>query len=389
MDLKEIRKENELVDLFCNLAEIPSPSLKEKNVSDYILKFCSENNIDAKYDSYENVYINIPATDPSKQSILLSSHMDVIGDDSPVKTYVDEENQIHAEGRTLGADDKAGVANALYFAKYLANTPDIKHGGLEIVFTRDEESGMSGIHNLDFSLIHSKYALVLDSDSLGQFMTSGASYTLATISVHSFKGGHSGIDIGDKTRENAAKLIADLLSDLPQGVFHADENGDVITSCNLGGIEAGKLSVTNIINIDAKATYSIRSSSREYEEELKNLMKYQVEDFNQRYKDTAKAEIIFEQHLPPFEKSWDNYIPQMFEAAANAYGVKAETGSFHAGAETHIYANHLNGNGDKFVPFLVGLADVHNMHSAEENVSYPSMIKGQEILRKFFEDFNK
>ena len=34
MEINDLRKENELVNLFCNLAEIPSPSLKEKNVSD-------------------------------------------------------------------------------------------------------------------------------------------------------------------------------------------------------------------------------------------------------------------------------------------------------------------------------------------------------------------
>ena len=30
MDLKEIRKESELINLFCSLAEIPSPSLHEE-----------------------------------------------------------------------------------------------------------------------------------------------------------------------------------------------------------------------------------------------------------------------------------------------------------------------------------------------------------------------
>ena len=140
MDLSKIRKENEPVDLFCNLAEIPSPSLKEENVANWIKKYCDENNIPCELDSYHNVYINIPATDSTKPSLLLSSHMDVIGDDSPVKPYLDGD-LIRAEGRTLGADDKAGVANALYLAKTVANS-DIKHGGLEVVFTRDEESGM-------------------------------------------------------------------------------------------------------------------------------------------------------------------------------------------------------------------------------------------------------
>ena len=389
MNIEEIRKKYGLIDLFCSLAEIPSPSLKERAVAEYIKSICDENNVYCEFDDYENVYIYIPPTGEGKEPLLLSSHMDVIGDDSPVKTYLDDEGLIHAEGRTLGADDKAGVANALYFALWLAKS-EVKHGGLELVFTRDEESGMSGIRHLDTSKLKSKYALVLDSDSLGQFMTSGASYTLAMIDIHTFRGGHSGIDIADETRENAAKLIADLVSELPQGVFYSDEvDHHVVTSCNIGGIQSGNVNVTNIINQDAKVTYSIRSSSREKEEELKELMSFQVNDFNNVYQNIAHAELKFEEHLPPFEKGWDNFVPQIFEIAAKAVGVEPEIGSFHAGAETHIYANSYNSKNEKMLPFLVGLADVHNMHCKEENVCYKSMLKGQEILRKFFEEFNK
>ncbi len=386
MSLDNIRKEYELVDLFCNLAEIPSPSLKEKNVSDWILDYCKKNNIPAKYDDYENIYINIPATDSSKQPIMLSSHMDVIGDNSPVKPYL-EGDLIHAEGRTLGADDKAGVANALFLAKYVANS-DMKHGGLELTFTRDEEHGMSGIKHVDFSKIQSKYVLVCDSDSLGQFMTSGASYTLATIEVHSAKGGHSGIDIGDKTRANAAKLIAEIVADFPQGVYK-EEGGKVITSCNIGGIISGDVEVTNLINIYGKATYSIRSSSRKYEEELKNIMKSKIDEFNQKYEGIAKADLTFEEHLPPFEKVDDDYVPAIFEKVSKKCGVTPEISSFHAGAETHIYANNKNAKGEKFAPYLLGLATVCNMHSKEEYLDYKTLLKGQEIIREFFEEYNK
>ena len=389
MNLAEVRKEYGLIDLFCNLAEIPSPSLSEEKVANYIKSVCDENNIDCVLDDYGNVYINIPPTDNSKEYLLLSSHMDVIGDDSPVKTYLDDEGLIHAEGRTLGADDKAGVANALYFALWLAKS-DLKHGGLELVFTRDEESGMSGIKHFNMSKLNSKFALVLDSDSLGQFMTSGASYTLVNLDLHSFKGGHSGIDIADPTRENASKLIADLVSVLPQGVFYSDETDHhVVTSCNIGGIQTGDINVTNIINQDAKVTYSIRSSSREKEQELKDLMKFHVDHFNEEFGDVAHAELTFKEHMPPFEKGDNDEIPELFAKCAKAVGVEPEVGSFHAGAETHIYANSYNSKNEKILPFLVGLADVHNMHCKEENVCYKSMLKGQDVLRKFFEEFNK
>ena len=384
MPINEIRKEYELINLFCTLAEIPSPSMQEEKVIDWLRNYCINNSLEYRIDNYKNVIITIPATDNKKSPLLLSAHMDVIGDDSPVETYLDGD-LIRAKGRTLGADDKAGLANALYFATQLAKS-DKPHGKLELVFTRDEENGASGIRNIEFNKLDSKYVLVLDSDSLGQLMTSGASYTTVKIHVTSFKGGHSGIDIADSTRENAAKLIADIVANLPQGVYYS-ENGEVITSCNIGGISSGNLNVTNIINTTADASYSIRSSSRQMEEELKERMLFEIDDFNKQYEGIAKAEITFEEHLPPFEKADDDYIPILFEAIAKKTGITPQISSFHAGAETHIYANRTNSKGEKFLPYLVGLADVHNMHSVDENVDYKSIIKGQELLQEFYKAY--
>lgn len=386
MDIKEVRAQFPLVDLFCTLAEIPSPSLHEENVSAKILEICAENKIHAEKDSYGNVYVNIPATENSKKPLLLSAHMDVIGDDSPVVTYLDGD-LIRAQGRTLGADDKAGVANALFFALNL-NKSDMKHGGLELFFTRDEESGMSGIRNADFNKINSKYILVCDSDSLGQFEVAGASYTLVTINLKTFKGGHSGIDIGDKTRFNSGKLLAELVNNMPQGVYF-EENGFVVTSCNLGGMTAGNPKVTNIINQEGLVTYSIRSSSRAKENELHEIMINCVNEFNKKYSGSAEAKIEFAEHLPPFEASGDDYMPNVFVEAGKNTGVDVKVSSFHAGAETHIYANKNNKNGEKFSPFLIGLATVCNMHCKEEYLDYKTLLKGQELFTEAFKIYNR
>lgn len=416
-NLEQLRKENEVLDIFCNLVTIPSPSLKEEKVSAWILDFCKQNGINAKLDNYGNVYINVPATDSTKEPIMLSSHMDVVGDDSPIRPYADEEGFIHAEGRTLGADDKVGVACALMLAKELTNGQsnllnNLSHGGLEITFTRDEETGMSGIEHVDFGKILSKYVLVCDADKLGQLQISGASYTNAKITVHGLKGGHSGIDIGDDTRLNAAKLTAELLAEFPQGVFYKDETG-VITSCNLGAIVAGgiqnsvasivekgiktndyiteimKKTSTNIINVLGMASYSIRSASIAKEEALKTLMVSIVEKFNHKYEGLAKAEIEFEVHLPPFEKAQDDRIEKVHTEACKAAGIENDISSFHAGAETHIYCQHKNSKGETFMPTLLGLADVYNMHSAAEKVDYKTLLKGYEVIRNTFIEFNK
>ena len=387
MNISELRESNELVNLFCTLAEIPSPSLQEEKVIEWICNYCKENKLIHETDDYKNVYIKIPATDPTKDSVLLSAHMDVIGDDSPIIAKLDGD-LIKANDRTLGADDKAGVTNALYFAKELNKRTDLAHGGLEILFTRDEESGMTGIKHADFNRINSKYVLVLDSDSLGQCLVSGASYVMVDLKVNAPKGGHSGNDIGDETRENAAKLIADIISDMPQGVFFS-ENGQVVTSCNLGGICAGDVEVTNVINTDAHATYSIRSSRKDKENELIQTMQEVVDAFNKKHQGIATATITFTEKMPMFEKNEDEYLPILFEAVARKVGLEPEISSFHAGAETHIYANKTNAKGEKFSPYLLGLATVCNMHSAREYVDYKSMLKGQELLQALFEAYNK
>ena len=410
MDLTQLRKENEVLDIFCNLVSIPSPSLKEEKVIEWILKFCGENGISARTDAYGNVYIKVPATDSSKEPLMLSSHMDVVGDDSPINLLFDGQF-IKADGRTLGADDKVGVACALTLAKGVNEGLIAPHGGLEITFTRDEETGMSGVEHVEFGKIESKYILVCDADKLGQLQISGASYTNAKITVKGLKGGHSGIDIGDETRLNAAKLIAELLAEFPQGAYYKDETG-VITSCNLGAIVAGgvqnsiaslvekgvktndyiteifKKTSTNIINVLGMASYSIRSASVEKENELKALMQSIVDKFNKKYEGLAIAEIEFEVHLLPFEKADDDRIEIAHTKACERAGIQNKIESFHAGAETHIYCHNKNAKGETFMPSLLGLADVYNMHSAAEKVDYQTPLKGYEVIKNTFEEFN-
>ena len=409
MSLENLRKENEILDIFCELVQIPSPSLKEYKVIEWIKSFCENNSINYRQDDYGNIYISIPATDETKEPIMISAHMDVVGDDSPIELEFDGQF-IKAHGRTLGADDKVGVACGLLLAKEIFQS-NTSHGGLEVTFTRDEETGMSGAEHLEFDKMNSKYVLVCDADKLGQLQVSGASYTNAKITVKSFKGGHSGIDIGDESRLNAAKLIAELLAEFPQGAYYKDETG-VITSCNLGALVAGgiqnsvasivekgiktnnyideimKKTSTNIINILGMASYSIRSASKVKEQELKDLMLSIVNKFNQKYSGLAKADIEFEVHLLPFERVEDDKIEKAFAKGAKKADVDFEISSFHAGAETHIYCQKQNNKAETFAPFLLGLADIYNMHSAEEKVDYNTILKGYEILKNTFIEFN-
>ena len=410
--MNELRKNYKLIDLFCTLAEIPSPSKKEEKVINKILEIFQQEGINAKTDECGNVHAFIPATDNTKKSLLLSSHMDVVGDDSPINIKLNGNILETDKTRTLGADDKAGVAGAIMLASEIVKDKSIKHGGLEIIFTRDEEQNMTGIHNVKMNEINSEYVLVMDADKLGQVQIAGASYTNLTVKVTALKGGHSGIDIDDKTRLNAAKLIAELVNEIPQGVYKKDEFG-VITSINLGVIAGGGIetainnikesdmksnqyqdyiiekAVTNVINTKAGAAYSIRSSNREYENNLINEIKVIVDNFNKKYEGLAVAEVESKMKLPPFEKSNDETLINVAKEAGQNINLQLDISSFHAGAETHIYANNKNKHGIMLKPTLIGLADVYNMHSADEQIDWKTYLKGYEFLKEFFKVFNK
>ena len=410
--MNNIRKEHKLIDIFCTLAQIPSPSLKEEKVIEKILSIFEENGIKASKDDYGNVKAKIPATDSTKKPLLLSSHMDVVGDDSLVNIRLNGNIIETDKTRTLGADDKAGVAAAIMLAIELAKNKELKHGGLEIVFTRDEEQNMTGIHNLKMEELEAEHVLVMDADKLGQVQIAGADYTKLTLFVEGLKGGHSGIDIDDTTRLNAAKLVAELVNEIPQGVYKKDEYG-VVTSINLGVIIGGGIetaidnikcsdiksnkyqneilekAITNVINTKAGATYSIRSSSRKYENELIKEIESIVDNFNKKYSELALAKIETAEHLPPFEKSDDETMINVAKEASKNLNIDIEISSFHAGAETHIYANKENKYGTKFKPVLIGVADISNMHSSNEQMDYTSYLKGYELVKEIFKVYNK
>ena len=390
-----------LILLFYTLVQIPSPSLKEAPVADKIIEVLSESGIEAHKDNYGNVIAILDANTEGKKTVLLSSHMDVVGDDSPVNVVEKDGYLMTDKTRTLGADDKAGVAAAITLVKEIKEK-NISHGKIEMVFTRDEENGLTGANNLDFSQFESEYVIVIDADKTGDILTSGASFVKLNLAVNTYKGGHSGNDIDDKTRLNAVKLIAELMNSIPQGVYYKNKTG-VITSINAGAILGGGVensikdfhsekeiiehAMTNLINTDAYAIYSLRSADRKKEEELINKVKKFVDKFNKKYNGLAKADLKVEYHMKAFEKADDETLIKAARKAGQKTGLKINEGSFHAGAETHIYANKQNKYGKTFKPVLLGVADIYGMHSKDEKMDVESYKKGYEFLKQLYLEF--
>ena len=109
--------------------------------------------------------------------------------DYPYLQQLTGQDIITASGRTLlGADDKAGVAIIMELANYLVQHPEIKHGGIRLLFTPDEEVGRGTAH-VDLKKLGAQYAYTLDGGERGSledetFSADGIQVKITGVSAH-------------------------------------------------------------------------------------------------------------------------------------------------------------------------------------------------------------
>ena len=223
-------------DCFAEVNKIPRPSKKEKKMIAFLKAFGEGLGLPTKVDETGNVCISKPATPgyENSKTVILQSHMDMVCEknkdkdfdfeNDAIETYVDGE-WLKANGTTLGADDGIGVAMQMAILK----SNDIEHGPIECVFTRDEETGLTGAMGMKSDFMTGDYLINLDSEDEGQIFVScaGGVRTTATypfptedmpegyftfrVGVKGLTGGHSGDDI-NKKRGNANKILVRFLN---------------------------------------------------------------------------------------------------------------------------------------------------------------------------------
>lgn len=235
-------------EYFEKICSIPHGSGNIKKISDYLVTFAKERNLDYIQDDSGNVIIYKEGTKgyENSPSLIIQGHMDMVCEktsDSDINFDKDglllarTDEYIYAEGTTLGGDDGIAVAYALA----ILDSEDIAHPPLEVVITVDEEIGMLGAAALDCSGLKSKLMLNLDSEDEGQLLVSCAggatvtckyiapvqpvkpmhdglgrgfldedNYMRVKLSVSGITGGHSGIEI-NKQGANADKILGRAL----------------------------------------------------------------------------------------------------------------------------------------------------------------------------------
>ena len=210
---------------FNQLSQYPRQSKREGQVRDFVCRWAASHGFTVAVDRCGNCIIRIPAARGRQRSpmLALQAHFDMVAEknvghvhdfsrDPIVPRY--EGDWVFAPNTTLGADNGIGIALAMA----LVEDPLVAHPQLELVFTTDEETGLTGAAGLDAHAIASHYLLNLDSEDDASLITGcagglnisfnkkyecAAAHTVALhdsakvyrFVLHGFHGGHSGVDI--------------------------------------------------------------------------------------------------------------------------------------------------------------------------------------------------
>lgn len=286
-DLKPAR----VFEQFAKINQIPRPSKHEEQMIEYLKEFGKSHNLETEVDKTGNVIIRKPATPgfEDREIIILQSHMDMVCDKlvdheidftkDAIQTYIDGE-WMKAKGTTLGADDGIGCAIELA----ILDSEDIEHGPVECVFTRDEETGLTGAHGMEAGFMKGNMLINLDSEDEGQIFVScaggqtiraafdfqreeaPAGYFFLKLGIKGLNGGHSGDDI-DKKRANAIKILARFL----YMEIEKQEEG-----IRLASFDSGKMH--NAIPRDGQVVFAVKNDVKEQVRVDWNVFAAEVED---------------------------------------------------------------------------------------------------------------
>jgi dipeptidase D len=220
---------------FDRILGIPRGSREEDAMRAYVLEIAAGKGLEYDVDAAGNVVIRKPGSPGHEDApvTILQSHLDMVNEKNsdvehdfgrdPIRPEQDGE-WLTARGTTLGSDNGIGVAAMLA----LLEAEDLGHGPLELLFTVDEESGLTGAAQLDGSLLRGRQLLNLDTEeedavTVGCAGGGDSHLTLpvtreappagtraVSLALRGLKGGHSGIDISLQ-RGNAVRLLARII----------------------------------------------------------------------------------------------------------------------------------------------------------------------------------
>jgi len=234
------------VDLFLELCTIPSPSGKERAVADRVGRALSDLGLDWDEDDAAarlegdtgNIYCRIPPTSGAGgMPIFLCAHTDTVPPIAAIEPVVGEDGVIRNDaGTILGCDNKAAVVVMLEAARRVLEDGR-EHGGIELLFTPQEEVSLRGAAAFDHTRLVATTGYVYDQAApIGEIILGSPHGRLLDFRFHG-TAAHAGMypEDGRSAIAAAARAIADFR------LGRIDEE----TSANVGVITGG--SARNVV----------------------------------------------------------------------------------------------------------------------------------------------
>jgi len=216
-----------MIDQFMEMVRIDSESGNEARFIAYLEKEFRALGAETTLDAHGNLVAKLPArgASPDAGPILLSCHADTVQPGVGIEPVL-EDGVIRSAGDTiLGADDKAGIAEMLEALRIAPVRPPV-----EVAITRQEEVGLIGVKNLDFSLLTARRGFLLDNDTLDTIVIGGPSYFAVDVTVTG-RSAHAGME--PEKGINAIAAAARAIAALELGRLDAE------TTANVGVIRGG------------------------------------------------------------------------------------------------------------------------------------------------------
>jgi len=226
-----------IVDLFTELAAVPSPPGEERAVADRVASYLRELSVAVDEDdagaAVGSTAGNLLATlDPTADGVplFLCAHLDTVPPDGPLEPVVDDGIVRNAGGTILGADNKAAVAVMLEAARRVLAEERL-HAGIELLFTPKEEVGLLGAAAFDASRLRARVGYVYDQAApIGEVILGAPHAQALQVRFHG-RASHSGMypEEGRSAIAAAARAISDFR------LGRVDEE----TTANVGVIQGG------------------------------------------------------------------------------------------------------------------------------------------------------
>ena len=356
-------KRDRLVKTFCDLVQIDSPSGEEEMVAVELKRRLEALGLAIVGDEYGNVI----ATDGGQDPLLLSAHMDTVEPGRGINPQV-EGDLIVSDGTTIVAGDcKAGVAIILEALESIKED-GASRKSVEVAFTREEETGLLGAYNLDYSKLTAKEAFVFDNEGPASQITSTSPTCLGFEIQIKGRAAHAGIE--PEKGLSAIRIAAEIITRLPQG--RLDEE----TTFNIGTVKGG--SVINAVPENALVTGEFRSRNLETFDSIRLQLSEAIGDVRIMFPEAA-----IEEHLDTLFETYTltEEDPAMRRVIAALQSLRLKPTMRPSGGGTD--GNVFRRRGISAV--VMGMA-TQGMHTVREKVTIPDLLDGARICETLLKE---